>query len=152
MTTITLKDAGYVARDPLFEDLNLTINPSDRVGIVAQNGAGKTTLLRCLAGALELTSGVIHMTRGTRVGLMAQDIGSALGCGAHVISLRRTRIDQLTLDEAITLETDLDRSFTVVRRSVDRGFAGDHMSEVLDQPWIKLRSRVAFEFFNRLFM
>jgi ABC-type polysaccharide/polyol phosphate transport system ATPase subunit len=39
------------------QDLNLTIRPGERVGIIGHNGAGKSTLLRLLAGIYEPTRG-----------------------------------------------------------------------------------------------
>lgn len=38
-------------------NINLTLNPGDRVGLVGFNGAGKTTLLRVIAGVYAPTSG-----------------------------------------------------------------------------------------------
>src|SRR3982751_4911316 len=35
---------------PLFENVNLGFDSSDRVGVVGVNGSGKTTLLRLIAG------------------------------------------------------------------------------------------------------
>ena len=52
MAILSLKDAGFIAQDHLFQDLSLTLNANDRIGMVAQNGAGKSTLLRCLAGEI----------------------------------------------------------------------------------------------------
>lgn len=46
----------------------------------------------------------VDCSKGTYVRSLAQDIGEALGCGAHLIALRRTRIGRLRLDEAVTLE------------------------------------------------
>lgn len=45
----------------LFENVNLTIAPGERVAIIGANGAGKTTLLKILIKRLEPTDGkVIH--------------------------------------------------------------------------------------------
>ena len=64
MTLINLKNLGVTFGAPLFSGLDLTIGKGDRIGLVAANGRGKSTLLRCLAGALEPTTGDIARARG----------------------------------------------------------------------------------------
>lgn len=48
----------------ILNDINLTINPGERVGILGRNGAGKSTLVRLISGAEPPTSGSIerHMS------------------------------------------------------------------------------------------
>ncbi|MDP2195716.1 MAG: tRNA pseudouridine(55) synthase TruB [Rhodocyclaceae bacterium] len=46
----------------------------------------------------------VDCSKGTYVRTLAADIGSALGCGAHLAALRRTRVGMLDLAQAITLE------------------------------------------------
>lgn len=46
----------------------------------------------------------VDCSKGTYVRTLAQDIGEALGCGGHLIALRRTRIGDLHLEDAVTLE------------------------------------------------
>ncbi len=46
----------------------------------------------------------VDCSKGTYVRTLAQDIGEALGCGGHLIALRRTRIGNLHLEDAVTLE------------------------------------------------
>ncbi|MDO8960194.1 MAG: tRNA pseudouridine(55) synthase TruB [Rhodocyclaceae bacterium] len=46
----------------------------------------------------------VTCSKGTYVRTLAADIGSALGCGAHLAALRRTRVGMLDLTQAITLE------------------------------------------------
>ncbi|MBV6475765.1 MAG: tRNA pseudouridine synthase B [Rhodocyclaceae bacterium] len=46
----------------------------------------------------------VDCSKGTYVRTLAQDIGEALGCGGHLTALRRTRIGDLRLDDAMTLE------------------------------------------------
>ena len=47
---------------------------------------------------------VVDCTSGTYVRTLAADLGTALGGGAHLRNLRRTRVGQLTLDDAHALE------------------------------------------------
>lgn len=46
----------------------------------------------------------VSRSRGTYVRTLGEDIGEALGCGGHLVALCRTRTDNLTLDDAVTLE------------------------------------------------
>ncbi len=98
MSLITLKDLSVTLGAPLFSDLNLTIHPGDRIGLVAANGRGKSTLLRCLAGAHEPTSGAITRARGLVVGHVEQDVPPAL----MVQTLRVAVLGGLPTDQADT--------------------------------------------------
>ena len=71
-TAIEMHDVskGFGGRT-LFEDLTITIQPGDRVGIVGPNGAGKTTLLRMIRGMEQPDSG--QLVRGARVKLGVLD-------------------------------------------------------------------------------
>jgi ATPase subunit of ABC transporter with duplicated ATPase domains len=73
MSLIHLRRLGVHTPRVLFQNLDLTIHPGDRIGLIAGNGAGKTTLLRCLAGQLEPGSGDITRRRGLRVAYVEQD-------------------------------------------------------------------------------
>ena len=44
------------------EDINFTINPGERVGIIGRNGAGKSTLLKILSRITQPTSGCIKIS------------------------------------------------------------------------------------------
>ncbi|MBB3976027.1 ATPase subunit of ABC transporter with duplicated ATPase domains [Rhizobium azooxidifex] len=78
MSLITLRNLGVTLGMPLFSGLNLSVNASDRIGLVAANGRGKSTLLRLLAGALEPGEGEITRARGLTVGHVEQSVPSAL--------------------------------------------------------------------------
>lgn len=53
----------------------------------------------------------IECSGGTYVRTLANDLGDAMGCGAHLSGLRRTRVGRFSLDQAVSLdevsETDL---------------------------------------------
>ena len=43
-------------------------------------------------------------SKGTYIRALARDIGAALGSGAHLTGLRRTRVGDVTIDKCLTLE------------------------------------------------
>ena len=59
------------------ENISLTIEEGDRVGIVGHNGAGKSTLLRVLAGVYEPTAGSIEV-EGKISALLSPGLGMAM--------------------------------------------------------------------------
>lgn len=46
----------------------------------------------------------VDCSKGTYIRVLAEDIGSLLGCGAHLAGLRRTRIGQFSISDAVELE------------------------------------------------
>jgi len=74
MGSISLRNAGLVASDTLFSNLNFVIGDGDRIGLVAGNGRGKTTLLRAIAGQADLSQGDIVCSRGLQIGYVEQDM------------------------------------------------------------------------------
>jgi len=46
----------------------------------------------------------VRCSKGTYIRTLAESIGETLGCGAHLVGLRRTASGPLTLDGAVTLE------------------------------------------------
>jgi ATPase subunit of ABC transporter with duplicated ATPase domains len=74
MSLIQLRRLGIVSPRVLFQNLDLTIHETDRIGLIAGNGMGKTTLLRCLARQTEPGSGDIVARRGLRVGHVEQEV------------------------------------------------------------------------------
>ena len=46
----------------------------------------------------------VTCSKGTYIRVLGEDIGAALGCGAHLQALRRTGVGALRLDDAITLD------------------------------------------------
>lgn len=59
------------------------------------------TLLAFDSESLELD---VHCSKGTYIRTLVEDVGRALGCGGHVVSLRRTAVGDLAVGEGYTLE------------------------------------------------
>jgi len=58
----------YIPPEELMSNVDLTVMPGDRVGLVGQNGAGKSTLLQCIAGYRPMDEGACTVKTGARVG------------------------------------------------------------------------------------
>ncbi len=69
MSGISLTFGG----DPIFSDLDLVVQPGDRVALVGRNGSGKSTLMKVMAGLVEADTGSIVVPPGKSVGYMEQD-------------------------------------------------------------------------------
>jgi ATP-binding cassette subfamily F protein uup len=59
--------------DPVFDGLDLVIQPGDRLALVGRNGSGKSTLMKVMAGLVEPDRGEVILPAGQSVGYMEQD-------------------------------------------------------------------------------
>lgn len=62
---------SYV-EETLFDNIKVTLNSGDTVGLVGRNGEGKTTLLRLLAGLEKPSEGIISWKKNVRIGYLDQ--------------------------------------------------------------------------------
>ena len=77
-----------------------------RAGQVVEREGRQVTIyvLDLIACALPDVTFRVTCSKGTYVRTLAEDIGEALGCGAHLVALRRTGVGALTLEHAVTLD------------------------------------------------
>lgn len=47
----------------------------------------------------------VTCSKGTYIRVLAEDLGNALGCGAHLVGLRRTEVGHLSLEHSFTIES-----------------------------------------------
>ena len=59
--------------NPVFDGLDLVVQPGDRVALVGRNGSGKSTLMKVMAGLVEADHGSRVLPPGISVGYMEQD-------------------------------------------------------------------------------
>ncbi|MEW6293603.1 MAG: tRNA pseudouridine(55) synthase TruB [Pseudomonadota bacterium] len=78
-----------------------------RKGIEVERAARQVTIhaIELLAWRGDSFDLRVACSKGTYIRTLAADIGSALGCGAHLAALRRTRVGSLDIAQAVTLET-----------------------------------------------
>ena len=117
----------------LFGGVNLEVRAGDRIGLVGPNGAGKTTLLRIAAGLDAADEGQVSQPRGSRVGLLRQEIDPS---GEHSVreeaSVALAHLDALQA-ELRSLEAEMERG----------GRAGESPSDELASRYD--RAHAAFE-------
>ena len=78
------------------DDVSLSIQDGERIGIVGPNGSGKTTLLRVMAGILKPTQGNVAI-QGTVVSMIDQGLGMDTQCtGIENIFRRGIFLNQST--------------------------------------------------------
>jgi ATP-binding cassette, subfamily F, member 3 len=63
----------YYGAELIFADISFQVARGDKIALVGVNGAGKSTLLKIISGAESATRGGIHLARGTRVAVLAQE-------------------------------------------------------------------------------
>ena len=59
--------------DPVFDGLDLVVQPGDRLALVGRNGSGKSTLMKVMAGLIEPDRGARVIPPGLAAGYMEQD-------------------------------------------------------------------------------
>jgi tRNA pseudouridine55 synthase len=78
-----------------------------REGITLEREARPVTILdlKFLEYSAPFLKLSVTCSKGTYIRVLGEDIGHALGCGAHLNALRRTQVGALTIDGMVTLET-----------------------------------------------
>ncbi len=99
---------------PIFDEVNLTIERGEKVGLVGRNGAGKSTLLRLIEGSLKPDSGTVSVQKGIRSAYLSQDVPHDLPGPVFdvVASGSREYVDLITRNPSQSAETLMTDSRT----------------------------------------
>lgn len=73
-------NAGYASGNSVLKNVNLSLNPGDRIALLGPNGEGKSTLIKTLTGSLPPQSGLIHRSTHLSIGYYAQHQLEELDC------------------------------------------------------------------------
>jgi len=84
----------------LFQNLSVSIDEGDRIGLVGRNGSGKTSLMKILAGWDAPDSGRVEKAAEVRVGYLPQD-GLSVKEGTLMDECQRAFSDILSLQKEL---------------------------------------------------
>jgi hypothetical protein len=78
-----------------------------RAGVELERTAREITIhhIRWTEIAWPVATLEVSCSKGTYIRVLAEDIGNALGCGAHLVGLRRTEVGHLNLEQSFTIES-----------------------------------------------
>jgi len=75
MPLITLQNVDFSVGGPLLlENVELSIEPGERIALIGRNGAGKSTLLRLLSDSIRPDDGEIRRESGVRIARLEQEV------------------------------------------------------------------------------
>lgn len=94
---------------PMFSALKRdgkTLYELAREGVQLELEARTVTIayLEVLSYEDEVLTIEVTCSKGTYIRVLAEDIGRALGCGAHLVGLRRTKVGDLSIEDAVQLD------------------------------------------------
>src|ERR1700761_3062223 len=95
----------FYGRIQALEDVNLTVERSEIVGLLGDNGAGKSTLIKVLSGAVPATSGSIFV-RGRKAAIRKTTDAIALG------------IETIYQDSALVTQLSIARNLFLGREPI----------------------------------
>ena len=81
---------------PILKNLNLRMDPDDRIGLLGVNGVGKSTFAKLLAGALKASKGQMHRAGRTQVAWFHQHQIEALDPDDTPLEIMRRTMPQAT--------------------------------------------------------
>lgn len=126
---ISVQQLSYIHADkePLFQNINLTVNKGEQVSLVGNNGSGKSTLLRIIEGGLKPVSGEVVCS--SQPYYVPQHFG---------------QYDQLTVMQALQVESKIKALQAIIA-----GDASVGNFTVLDDDWnIEERCLAALSFWG----
>jgi len=121
---------------PMFSALKMSGEPLyslARRGIVVERAGRSVTVYRMeITGfSLPYVEMKISCSKGTYVRSLCNDIGEALGVGAHVTSLQRTRIGQFRIENSVTIDELRESQAAAGNALVSIDEALGHMREII---------------------
>ncbi len=115
----------------LLDNVTVTLNPGEKVGLVGRNGAGKSTLFALFSGALHEDGGDFYKPKQWLMAQVAQNMPETsesatefvLGGDTRLADLRQTLTE---LEQADVALDDMDHGMAIAQAYTDLADAGEH--------------------------
>ena len=114
----------------LLDQVNATLNPGEKVGLVGRNGAGKSTLFALLNGTLHEDGGEFSYPRQWRMGQVSQNMPETEDSATEFVLEGDTRLSELKSlllkTEQSTELTEAEHGMAIAHIYTDLADAGEH--------------------------
>ncbi len=115
---LELKDIEYAVPDlekPILSEINLKIQPKEKILVQGGSGSGKSSLLRILSGIIEPTRGTVFVGQHNLKALQLQSYRSTLGLSlSDEVLFEGTIRENITLDDENITETTIQHLMDVL--------------------------------------
>jgi ATP-binding cassette subfamily F protein 3 len=120
LKNVTLRRSAKV----LLDNVSVTLNPGEKVGLVGRNGAGKSTLFALLNGTLHEDAGDFSIPRQWRMGQVAQNMPETSESATDFVLGGDTRL--MELKEALVRAEASGDGMEIAHAYTDLADAGEH--------------------------
>lgn len=112
---LILQNISYLHpnKDPLFENLSLTVGPHEKIAIIGNNGSGKSSLLKIIARQLQPSGGQL-----------------SVDAEPYFVPQVFGQLNHLSIAEAL----QIDKKLTALREITEGNISEHHLSQ-LDDDW-----------------
>lgn len=125
-------ELGYGEDAMILGDVNLRLDPDDRIAIVGTNGQGKTTLVKSIAERLPLMGGKRVVPKAVRIGYFSQDQMDELTLGETVLDhVRRALPRDTSIARQRAIAAGMGFSHEKVETKVDKLSGGEKVRLLL---------------------
>lgn len=98
--------------DLILDDISVSIEHGDRIGLIGRNGTGKTTLIKIIGGMLANFKGTVVSAKGLRIGYLSQEPELTRDCTLRQDMLKAFEERRALEDKMLLLAEEMETAET----------------------------------------